>query len=158
MSHGARNRLTHARFSRWHARPEHATARLACLCHSDFPVPCLHISPSVQFRSYVHHLWYLLCPGFGIPLSIFQCCIYSVCPWAHISVVPLMVLSFHVRSLQYFTMPPHSTWNMFYHINHVLTDTDRLHMDLFHMESTWSLCGVYADSTWNPCGFHVECT
>ena len=39
MSRGARNRLTHARFSRWHARPEHATARLARLCHGDFPVP-----------------------------------------------------------------------------------------------------------------------
>jgi hypothetical protein len=29
----------HARFSRWHARPWHATARLTRSCHGDFPVP-----------------------------------------------------------------------------------------------------------------------
>ena len=39
MPCGARNCLTHARFSRWHARLGHATARLARLCHGDFPVP-----------------------------------------------------------------------------------------------------------------------
>ena len=61
--------------------------------------------------------------------------------------------------LQYFTMPPHSTWNMFHHINHILTDMDSTWIPHgFHMESTWSLCGVYADSTWIPCGIHVECT
>ena len=41
--------------------------------------------------------------------------------------------------LQYFTIPPHSTWNMFHHINHVLTD----------MDSTWNPCGINIDSMWN---------
>jgi len=61
---------------------------------------------------------------------------------------------FHVESKE-------STWNMFYHINHVLTDMEStwnpcpFHMDLFYMDSIWSLCGVYVESMWIPCGMHL---
>ena len=54
-----------------------------------------------------------------------------------------------------------STWNMFHHINHVLTDMDSIwnphgiHVDLFHMESTWNPPEVHVDSMWIPCGMHL---
>ena len=82
---------------------------------------------------------------------------------------------------QYFTMPPHSTWNpcgtdlfhvesmestwnMFHHINHVLTDMDSIWNPYgIHMESTWNPHGliphgIHLKSMWIPYGFHVECT
>ena len=31
--------VTHAHLSRWHTRPWHASAHLACSCHGNFPVP-----------------------------------------------------------------------------------------------------------------------
>jgi len=39
-----------------------------------------------------------------------------------------------------------STWNMFHHINHVLTDVD----------STWNPHGIHMESTWNPHGIHMD--
>jgi hypothetical protein len=46
-----------------------------------------------------------------------------------------------------------STWNMFHHINYVLTDMESMlipHGLIPH--------GFYMDSMWILCGFHVEYT
>ena len=83
--------------------------------------------------------------------------------------LPALILGIHQEiwevpapKKQYFTMPPYSTWNpcgmdlfhvesmestwnMFHHINHVLTD----------MDSIWNPHGIHMKSMWIPRGMHL---